>query len=38
MKTHLELKHSRDVILRYSEALRALNDEKNEFMGIAAMT
>lgn len=36
VKTHLELKHSRDVILRYSEALRALNDEKNEFMGIAA--
>jgi len=36
VRTHLELKHSRDVIVRYSEALRSLNDEKNEFMGIAA--
>jgi len=34
--THLELKHSRDVIVRYSQALRARNDEKNEFMGIVA--
>ena len=36
VRTHLELKHSRDVIIRYSQALRTLNDEKNEFMGIAA--
>jgi two-component system, sensor histidine kinase and response regulator len=36
VRTHLELKHSRDVIVRYSQALRALNDEKNEFLGIAA--
>jgi signal transduction histidine kinase len=36
VRTHLELKHSRDVILRYGQALRALNDEKNEFMGIVA--
>jgi signal transduction histidine kinase len=36
VRTHLELKHSRDIILRYSRELRRLNDEKNEFMGIAA--
>jgi signal transduction histidine kinase len=36
VRTHLELKHARDVILRYSQALRVLNEEKNEFMGIAA--
>jgi two-component system, sensor histidine kinase and response regulator len=36
VRTHLELKQSRDVIVRYSQALRSLNDEKNEFMGIVA--
>ena len=36
VRTHLELKHSRDVIVRYGQELRRLNDEKNEFMGIAA--
>jgi signal transduction histidine kinase len=36
VRTHLELKHSRDIILRYGHELRRLNDEKNEFMGIAA--
>lgn len=36
VRTHLELKHSRDVIVRYGRQLRHLNDEKNEFMGIVA--
>ncbi len=36
VRTHLELKHSRDVILRYSRQLAHLNVEKNEFMGIVA--
>lgn len=36
VRTHLELKHSRDIILRYTEQLADLNNEKNEFMGIAA--
>lgn len=36
VRTHLELKHSRDVIIRYSEELARLNNEKNEFMGIVA--
>jgi two-component system sensor histidine kinase/response regulator len=36
VRTHLELKHSRDIIVRYGQELRRLNDEKNEFMGIAA--
>src|SRR2546426_10144272 len=36
VRTHLELKHSRDVIVRYSEQLAHLNKEKNEFMGIVA--
>jgi two-component system, sensor histidine kinase and response regulator len=36
VRTHLELKHSRDIIVRYGHELRRLNDEKNEFMGIAA--
>jgi two-component system, sensor histidine kinase and response regulator len=36
IRTHLELKHSRDVIIRYSQELSRLNQEKNEFMGIVA--
>jgi signal transduction histidine kinase len=36
VRTHLELKHARDTILRYGQELRRLNEEKNEFMGIAA--
>jgi signal transduction histidine kinase len=36
VRTHLELKHSRDTILRYSRQLAHLNNEKNEFMGIVA--
>src|SRR5262249_6167557 len=36
VRTHPELKHSRDIIVRYGQELRRLNDEKNEFMGIAA--
>jgi signal transduction histidine kinase len=36
VRTHLELKHARDTILRYGEELRRLNEEKDEFMGIAA--
>lgn len=42
VKTHLELKHSRDLILEYSQQLvehnqqlEALNQEKNHFLGIA---
>jgi len=36
VQTHLELKHARDTIVRYGDELRRLNEEKNEFMGIAA--
>ncbi len=36
VRTHLELKHARDTILRYGQELSRLNEEKNEFMGIAA--
>ena len=36
VRTHLELKQARDVIFRNGLELRRLNDEKNEFMGIAA--
>jgi len=36
VRTHLELKHARDTIVRYGQELRRLNEEKNEFMGIAA--
>jgi len=36
VRTHLELKHARDTIMRYGQELRRLNEEKNEFMGIAA--
>ncbi len=36
IKTHLELKYSKDIILRQNAKLRELNDEKNEFLGIAA--
>jgi two-component system sensor histidine kinase/response regulator len=36
VRTHLELKHSRDMIVRYSQQLAHLNNEKNEFMGIVA--
>ena len=36
VRTHLELKHSRDIIVRYGRELGRLNEEKNEFMGIAA--
>jgi len=36
VQTHLELKHARDTIVRYGQELRRLNEEKNEFMGIAA--
>lgn len=36
VRTHLELKHARDTIFRYGQELRRLNEEKNEFMGIAA--
>jgi signal transduction histidine kinase len=32
----LELKHARDTIVRYGQELSRLNEEKNEFMGIAA--
>jgi two-component system, sensor histidine kinase and response regulator len=36
VRTHLELKHARDTIVRYTQELSRLNEEKNEFMGIAA--
>jgi two-component system, sensor histidine kinase and response regulator len=36
VRTHLELKHARDTIVRYGQELRQLNEEKNEFMGIVA--
>jgi signal transduction histidine kinase len=36
VNTHLELKHARDTIVRYGQELSRLNEEKNEFMGIAA--
>lgn len=36
IKTHLELKYSKDIILRQNEDLIELNKEKNEFLGIAA--
>src|SRR6478735_12641317 len=32
VRTHLELKHARDTIVRYGQELRLLNEEKNEFM------
>jgi len=36
VRTHLELKHARDTIVRYGQELSRLNEEKNEFMGIVA--
>ena len=36
VRTHLELKNARDKLARYSEQLSTLNEEKNEFLGIAA--
>jgi two-component system, sensor histidine kinase and response regulator len=36
VKTHLELKQTREALVSYSNRLRELNLEKNEFMGIAA--
>jgi len=36
VRTHLELKHARDTIVRYGQELSRLNEEKSEFMGIAA--
>ena len=36
VRTHRELKHARDTIVRYGQELSRLNEEKNEFMGIAA--
>jgi len=34
--THLELKHSRDALEKQTQRLRQLNEEKNEYLGIAA--
>lgn len=34
--THLKLKRSRDIIVHQNEQLKKLNEEKNEFLGIAA--
>ncbi|MBI4661735.1 MAG: hybrid sensor histidine kinase/response regulator [Verrucomicrobia bacterium] len=36
VRTHLELKHSREILERTAERLRELNSEKSEFLGIAA--
>ena len=36
INNHLELKHSKDIILRQNEELKKLNKEKNEFLRIAA--
>ncbi len=36
VRTHLELKHSREILERTARRLRELNNEKNEFLGIAA--
>lgn len=36
VKTHMELKQARDQLLDYTEELKALNEEKTEFLGIAS--
>lgn len=36
VRTHLELKASRDAIIKYNQQLQALNEEKNQFLAIAA--
>lgn len=36
VRTHLELKTAREALWDYSQRLRELNDEKNEFLGIVA--
>lgn len=36
VKTHIELKQARDKILAYNQELKELNEEKNEFLGIAS--
>jgi two-component system sensor histidine kinase/response regulator len=36
VRTHLELKKAREALWNYSEKLRELNNEKNEFLGIVA--
>ncbi len=36
VKTHIDLKLSKDLILQQNEKLKKLNDEKNELLGIAA--
>jgi two-component system, sensor histidine kinase and response regulator len=36
VRTHLELKTAREALWEYSQRLRELNDEKNEFLGIVA--
>jgi signal transduction histidine kinase len=36
VRTHLELKHSRETLERAARQLRSLDNEKNEFLGIVA--
>lgn len=36
VRTHLELKKAREALFKYSERLREMNEEKNEFLGIVA--
>ena len=36
VRNHLELKHSRELLVQNAERLRQLDDEKNEFLGILA--
>ena len=36
VRNHLDLKHSRELLVQNAERLRQLDDEKNEFLGILA--
>lgn len=36
VRTHIELKRARETLVQMNQRLRDLNDEKNEFLGIAA--
>ncbi len=36
VRTHLELKKAREALWQYSERLREMNEEKNDFLGIVA--
>ena len=36
IRTHIDLKHSKDIILKQNEMLKKLNNDKNTFLSIAA--